>query len=116
MRVLINFSATPLLLQLKDLFHAVGERTTDLVGMLCVNRSTRPFFGHRKAKQLILLPQHCQPGLMTSVESAGRRQSIPSTLHTPANWHGTPSTNLREDQEPLVVLVQSLPTVLLRSW
>ena len=85
MRVLINFSATPLLLQLKDLFHAVGERTTDPVGMLCVNSSTRPFFGPRKAKQLILLPQHCHPGLMISVERAGRRQSIPSTLHTPAN-------------------------------
>ena len=108
-------SATPLLLQLKDLSHAVGERTTDPVGMLSVNNSTRPFFEHHKAKQLILLPQHCQPRLMISVESAGRRQSIPSTLHTSADWHGTASTNLREDQEPLVVLVQSLPTVLLCS-
>ena len=109
-------SATPLLLQLKDLSLAVGERTTDPVGMLSVNNSTGPFFGLRKAKQLILLPQHCYPGLMISVESAGRRQSIPSTLNTPADWHGTPSTNLREDQEPLVVLAQSLPTVLLRTW
>ena len=52
-------SATPSLLQLKDLSHAVGERTTDPVGLLSVNSSVRPSFGQRKAKQLILLPQPC---------------------------------------------------------
>ena len=83
-------SATPSSTQRKNQFHAVVGKTTDHAGMRSARPSTRHFFGHRRVKALTQLPLPCLPDLIKGEGNAGQRQSMPSTLRTPADWHGMP--------------------------
>ena len=84
-------SATPSPTQQKNQFYAVVGKTTDHAGMRSARPSTRVttyFFGHRRAKALTQLPLPCLPDLIKGEGNTGHRQSMPSTLRTPAGWRG----------------------------